>query len=56
LPRCYLTNTTTKSTASLCKKLQDLGLAIEADEILSAPEAAKVYLEKKGRPVCKLVL
>ncbi len=55
-PRCYLTNTTTKSVASLRKKLQDMGLAIEAGEILSAPEAARLYLESKGRPVCKLLL
>lgn len=56
MPRCYLTNTTTKSTASLRKKLQDMGLAVATKEILSAPEAAKVYLETKGRPVCKLLV
>lgn len=56
LPRCYLTNTTTKSSASLQKKLLDMGFAVDAKEILSAPEAARVYLENKGRPVCKLVL
>jgi len=56
LPRCYLTNTTTKSTASLQKKLQEMGFAVAAAEILSAPEAAKVYLENKGRPICKLLV
>ncbi len=56
MPRCYLTNTTTRSTASLRRKLQDLGFAIEAGEILSAPEAARVYLENQGRPVCKLLV
>jgi HAD superfamily hydrolase (TIGR01458 family) len=56
MPRCYLTNTTTKSAASLQKKLQDMGFAIKAQEILSAPEAARVYLENKGRPVCKLLV
>jgi HAD superfamily hydrolase (TIGR01458 family) len=56
MPRCYLTNTTTKSKASLRKKMQDMGLAVAMEEILSAPEAAKVYLENKGRPVCKLLV
>ena len=56
MPRCYLTNTTTKSAASLQQKLQHMGLAVEAHQILSAPEAAKVYLENKGRPTCKLLL
>jgi HAD superfamily hydrolase (TIGR01458 family) len=55
-PRCYLTNTTTKSEAALRKKLQDMGLVVGANEILSAPEAAKVYLENKGRPLCKLLV
>jgi HAD superfamily hydrolase (TIGR01458 family) len=56
MPRCYLTNTTTKSTASLREKLTDMGFAVETKEILSAPEAAKVYLENKGLPVCKLLV
>ncbi len=56
LPCCYLTNTTTKSVAALRRKLSDLGFAVAAGEILSAPEAAKAYLESRGRPVCKLLL
>jgi HAD superfamily hydrolase (TIGR01458 family) len=56
LPRCYLTNTTTKSAASLRQKLRDMGFELGAKELLSAPEAAKDYLESKGRPVCKLVV
>jgi ribonucleotide monophosphatase NagD (HAD superfamily) len=56
LPRCYLTNTTTKSSASLRKKLADMGFAVDTKEILSAPAAAKVHLEHKGRPVCKLLV
>lgn len=56
VPRCYLTNTTTKSAASLRKKLQEMEFAVEAKEILSAPEAAKIYLENKGRPICKLLV
>jgi HAD superfamily hydrolase (TIGR01458 family) len=56
LPRCYLTNTTTKSAAALRKKLTDMGFTVAAKEILSAPEAARIYLENKGRPPCKLLV
>jgi len=55
-PRCYLTNTTTQSSATLGAKLRKMGFSIDAHEVLSAPEAAKLYLEKLGRPACKLVL
>jgi HAD superfamily hydrolase (TIGR01458 family) len=55
-PRCYLTNATTQSSATLGRKLHQMGFSIEAHEVISSPEAAKLYLEKLGRPVCKLVL
>ena len=55
-PRCFLTNTTTQSPATLGNKLHRMGFSIAAREVLSSPEAAKLYLEKMGRPVCKLVL
>jgi HAD superfamily hydrolase (TIGR01458 family) len=55
-PRCYLTNTTTQSSATLGRNLRQMGFPIEGHEVLSSPEAAKHCLEKMGRPVCKLVL
>jgi HAD superfamily hydrolase (TIGR01458 family) len=55
-PRCYLTNTTTQSLATLGRRLRQMGFGIEAGEVLSSPEAARLYLERLGRPVCKLVL
>ena len=56
IPRFYLTNTTTKSRASIETKLREMALPISAEEILTAPEAAKSYLMAKGSPVCNLVL
>ncbi len=56
VPRCYLTNTTAQSLATLHAKMQRMALPIEGVEVFTAPEAAKVRLEKMGRPPCKLVL
>jgi HAD superfamily hydrolase (TIGR01458 family) len=55
-PCRFATNTTTKSMATLYRKLQDLGLPIEKDEIFSAPRAAVVHLHKIGDPTCFLVM
>jgi HAD superfamily hydrolase (TIGR01458 family) len=52
----FLTNTTTKSLVSLHKKVVNLGLPIEKNELFSAPQAAIHYLRRKERPSCHLVL
>jgi len=52
----FLTNTTTKSLDQLFLKIAGLGLPIEKNEILSAPQAAVRYLRRKGSPTCHLVL
>ena len=56
MPHCYLTNTTTRSVSALSHELSQMGFAIDADSILSAPMAAKAYLESKHNPRCKLLL
>ncbi len=56
IPHLYLTNTTTRSQAELADKLQALGLPIEAGHILSAPMAARRYLEAEGLSRVRLVL
>ncbi len=55
-PCRFATNTTTKSMATLYRKLQGLGLPIEKDEIFSAPRAAVIHLHKIGKPTCYLVM
>ena len=55
-PHRYITNTTTQSLKGLSEKLQRLGFDIAPEEILTAPMAAKIYLERRGSPRCKLVL
>ncbi len=55
--RCrFITNTSTLSTASLHKKLTDLGFAIDRDEIISATRASLIYLEQFDDPICHLLL
>lgn len=55
--RCrFITNTSTLSRASLYKKLADLGFAIDESEIISAPQAALIYLQHFVDPVCHLLL
>ncbi len=56
LPCRFATNTTTKSSATLYKKLQALGLPIEKDEIISAPRAAVLHLRKLDAPSCFLCM
>jgi HAD superfamily hydrolase (TIGR01458 family) len=52
----FLTNTTTRSIASLHARVTALGLAIGGGELLSAPQAAVQYLRRQGSPRCLLLL
>jgi len=56
IPLRFLTNTTTKSLRTLHEKLTGLGLPIEKEEIISAPQAAIRYLSKQPNPSVYLVL
>jgi HAD superfamily hydrolase (TIGR01458 family) len=56
LPCRFVTNTSTLSQASLRQKLAVLGFDIPSKEIVSAPQAAVLYLRNLGAPVCKLLL
>ena len=52
----FITNTSTLSRGSLQNKLKRLGFNIALDEIISAPQAAKIFLEQFVDPVCHLLL
>lgn len=56
IPARFLTNTTTRSLATLYEKLQRLELPIELDEVFSPPRIAAEWLRKKGSPSVLLVL
>lgn len=56
LPCRFVTNTTTRSIASLHERLSRLGLPIRDGELLSAPQAAVRYLRTIGSPRCFLLL
>lgn len=51
----FMTNTTTKTQAQLYDNLRNLGFQVEAGELISAPEAARIYLrqrqEQLGQPI-----
>jgi HAD superfamily hydrolase (TIGR01458 family) len=51
-----VTNTTTKSTETLARRLESLGIPLESDEIVNAPRAAVQYLRTLESPTVRLVL
>jgi len=52
----FVTNTSTLSLASLQQKINALGFSIPKEEIVSAPQAALLYLKQQPNPVCRLLL
>lgn len=56
LPRLFVTNTTTQSRAQLAAKLQAMDLPIAADEILTTPHAARLYLKHRGYRSCHFLV
>lgn len=52
----FITNTSTLSREALKNKLSQLGFSIALNEIISAPQAAKLYLQQFKDPVCHLLL
>lgn len=56
MPCRFVTNTSTLSLASLHKKIQQLGFSIPENEIISAPQAALLYLRQLQDPVCRFLL
>jgi HAD superfamily hydrolase (TIGR01458 family) len=56
LPCRFVTNTTTKSVATLAAKMAELGLCVDAAEIVTAPRAAALYLRGRGDPSCHLIV
>ncbi len=56
IPFRFTTNTTTKSLATLEKKLVGYGIPVQSDEIFGVIKAAVAYLRKLGSPRCHLLL
>lgn len=56
VPFRFTTNTTTKSLATLHRKLCDLGLPVEPGEIFGVIKAAVAFLRRRGSPRCHLLL
>jgi HAD superfamily hydrolase (TIGR01458 family) len=56
VPCRFVTNTSTFSLTSLQSKINALGFAISKEEIISAPQAARLYLDRQPDPVCRFLL
>lgn len=56
LPCRFVTNTSTLSLASLHKKIHQLGFSIPENELISAPQAALLYLQQLQDPICRFLL
>ncbi len=52
----FVTNTSTLSLGSLQQKINALGFSIPRQEIISAPEAALLYLKQQPGRTCRLLL
>ena len=56
IPCRFITNTSTLSLDSLQHKINSLGFSIPRQELVSAPQAALLYLRQQQDPVCRLLL
>jgi HAD superfamily hydrolase (TIGR01458 family) len=52
----FITNTSTRSLQALHRGMLELGFTVEKEEILSAVQAAVIYLRQQPDPCCFLVL
>ncbi len=52
----FVTNTSTLSLVALQNKIHKMGFSIPISEIISAPQAAVLYLKNQPNPLCRLLL
>ncbi len=56
IPFRFVTNTTTKTRSQLAKKLNEIGLKINEQEIISAGQAGVIHLRNLEAPPCFLLI
>jgi HAD superfamily hydrolase (TIGR01458 family) len=56
IPCRFVTNTSTLSLDSLQQKINSLGFSIPKQELISATQAALLFLEQQTDPVCRFLL
>ena len=56
LPCRFVTNTTTRSAATLFSDLEQMDLPVAFEEILTAPRACAAWLRREGLTRCRLVV
>ncbi len=56
IPFRIVTNTTTRSRASLVARMRSLGLPLEVGDVITAPFAAALHLKTLNRPRCRFIV
>ncbi|WP_321530254.1 TIGR01458 family HAD-type hydrolase [uncultured Desulfuromonas sp.] len=56
IPRRYLTNTTTRTAASVVQKLRRMGFSVHEEEVFSPISATVQFLNRQGRPTINPVV
>jgi HAD superfamily hydrolase (TIGR01458 family) len=54
-PVRFVTNTTQKTGAQVVQKLQEMGFEIEPDEVITALDVTRQFLEREGAGACYLL-
>jgi HAD superfamily hydrolase (TIGR01458 family) len=52
----FVTNTSTLSLDTLLRKINSMGFSISRQELISAPQAALLFLKQQHDPVCRFLL
>jgi HAD superfamily hydrolase (TIGR01458 family) len=52
----FVTNTSTLSLVSLQRKINALGFSVTTGELISAPQAARLFLQRQPDPICRFLL
>ncbi len=52
----FVTNTSTLSLDTLLQKINSMGFSISRQELISAPQAALLFLKRQHDPVCRFLL
>lgn len=56
VPFRIVTNTTTRSRASLVARMQSIGLPLEIEDVITAPRAAVLHLRSLSQPRCRFIV
>jgi HAD superfamily hydrolase (TIGR01458 family) len=56
IPHCFVTNTSSRPRSTLVRELAEMGLPVDAEQVFTAPRAARDYLLRRGLVRCHLMV